>query len=216
MVCAFPDVYALVFLQYPLHALCPRGVARFVTDRYRLSATAWIDRTFFDQEGIETCDVCTFLYGDLSSLSQLTLAPTKIVDYLCRFRPSLYQIVVQRQAHGTRKGPAESYTVKLAEPVKPRPCALDKDELPLLPKTQLAHIADPKSISVKNKPSSASGWTTCAKRQASWTNGWSVPSLSENHTMQLNQSMMPMCGPKSTSPRSRDLLCMSMSVWPLG
>lgn len=141
MVATIPDLR----YELSLREIFPRFVARFVTARYRLSDAACIDRTFFDETGEQTYDVYTFCLGqDPLALPLLTPVPTKVMEYLRHFRPTLHQRV--HLAEGPEKE-EKDYEVKLVndDPGLPGLSAFGKDELPWPTTAQLAHIPDPRN-----------------------------------------------------------------------
>jgi hypothetical protein len=140
----------------PLLRLCPRFLARFVTVRCHLPGSAvWIDRSFFDESGAQTYDVCTAFHdehgNDLLDWSEaITAAPTKIVEYLRRFQPVLYEQVARRnttQEASPSQDPiamaSAELTVEISTLERPS-SALGEDELPRPTAAQLAQVRDPR------------------------------------------------------------------------
>jgi hypothetical protein len=129
-------------IDQPLRQLCPRFLARFVTVRCYLSESAWIDRSFFDESGRQTYDVYTFHEnGDVAGLSEITAAPTKIMEYLRRFQPVLYKQVrnteAPQQASAVMAVLTELSTLERAS-------SAFGDELPRPTDAQLAQVRDPR------------------------------------------------------------------------
>jgi hypothetical protein len=140
----------------PLLQLCPRFLARFVTVRCHLPGSAiWIDRSFFDESGAQTYDVCTVFHDEhdsnvLGRSEVITAAPTKIVEYLRRFQPVLYEQVTRRnrtqEASPRRDSIAMARAAELTEILTlERPAsAFGEDELPRPTAAQLAQMRDPR------------------------------------------------------------------------
>jgi hypothetical protein len=125
-----------------LRELCPRFLARFVTVRCPLSETTWIDRSFFDEAGAETYDVYTFHERcDVVGVEDISPVPTKIMEYLRRFQPVLYEKVRDTEAPHQETSGAVA-VAELPSLVRPSSAFAD-DELPRPTAAQLATIRDP-------------------------------------------------------------------------